>query len=124
MRYVCTAALLSLFAIGSQVRAQEQIKAKSMVGIQIKVDDGKIVIQAVVKNSPAEKAGLKENDVLVKVDDTKVKDKPEMDDLHEIVKSIVTKEPGTKVKITVQRGDKEQTVEVTTAKPGEVLPKE
>ncbi len=57
-----------------------------------------VVINSVYKNSPAEKAGLKSEDLIVKVDDKEVEGK----DLNEVVKWI-RGEKGTKVKITVGR---------------------
>lgn len=93
------------------------------IGVQLKIDDGKVIIVDAVKDSPAEKAGLKADDVLLKVNDFKVKDNAESDDLQETVKQLVKHKPGEKVKLTVKRGEKEMVVEVTVGKRSEVFKK-
>jgi S1-C subfamily serine protease len=123
MRILCAAVVVSLFAIGSSLRAQDFVP-KGMMGVKMKVDEGKLLVIEVLKGSPAEKAGIKADDVLVKVGDKKVKEAADMEELQETIKSIVSKEPGTKIKLTFKRGDKDMTIEVTLGKPGEVLPKE
>jgi S1-C subfamily serine protease len=105
-------ALLSVAAMSGTIRADEE--PQGMIGIQIKMDaenkDGKLVIIDVISDSPAEKAGLKKDDVLVKVNDKVA------DDLQETVKEIVSKKPGTKIKIVVKRDGKEKTIEVEVGK--------
>jgi S1-C subfamily serine protease len=58
-------------------------------------------------NTPAEKAGLKSGDVIVKVKDKAVKS---LDELMEIMH---TTKPGDKLAVTVKRDGKEQTINVT-----------
>lgn len=113
MRY-CLLALLSVVALSVTVRAEDE--PQGMIGIQIKLDtenkDGKLVIVDVKSDSPADKAGLKKDDVIIKVGD-----KP-ADDLNDTVKEIVSKKPGTKIKIVVKRDGKEKTIEVEVGKRG------
>jgi C-terminal processing protease CtpA/Prc len=116
-----TAALVAMFAAGVSVQAEDLVP-KGALGIQLKLDAGKLVIVDAFKGSPADKAGLKADDVLLKVNDYKVKESAEQEDLQNAVKEIIKHEAGTKVKITVKRGDKEVVVEATMGKPGEVLP--
>lgn len=71
------------------------------VGITVMYEDGYYRIIEVFKGSPAEKAGIKIDDLLIKVDDIDVKDNESA--FHSIVKGKV----GTKVKLTVKRNDKE-----------------
>lgn len=72
---------------------------------------GEIYISKVYKDSPAEKAGLKANDVFVKVDDKEVKGMT----LTELSALIKGKE-GTKVKVVIKRDKKEQEIEITRGK--------
>lgn len=120
MRVFVSFALAALLVtVGSAIRAQDE--PKGVIGVKLKIDDGKIVVEEPIKNGPADKAGIKANDVILKVDDFKVKDKAEEDDLAELRKEVTKHNPGDKIKVTVKRGDKEMTVEVTVAKPGEVF---
>ena len=112
MRIVCAAALTFLFAASAGVRAEDQ----GSIGVQIKIDDGKIVVVMPLEGSPAAKAGIKADDVILKIGDYKVKDKVEPEDLQDAVKQITQHKPGDKVKLTVKRGEKEMTIEVTVGK--------
>lgn len=62
---------------------------------------------AIVAGSPAEKAGLKEKDIIIKVGDTKV------DSTHPFASLIAQLSPGDKVDITYIRDGKEAVVKVT-----------
>jgi C-terminal processing protease CtpA/Prc len=119
MRLFAAVGLATALILAATAPAQEQIVPKGMIGIQLKLVDGKIVVhQLTTDDSPAAKAGIKVDDVLVKVNDFKVKDKDAtQEDLHATVKEVVKNEPGTKLKVTVRRADKEMTVEVTVGKP-------
>ncbi len=64
------------------------------------------VIQEVVNGSPAEKAGLKKGDVILKIADKKIKNKAEL--RYELYKHKV----GSKIKITYYRSKKIYTTEV------------
>lgn len=71
------------------------------LGIEVEEKDGLIRIVAPMDGGPAEKAGLKANDLVVAVDGDPVRGKP----LDQSVKRM-RGEPGTKVKISVVDGDK------------------
>jgi serine protease Do len=82
---------------------------RAMLGVTTeKVDEGASV-QDITKGSAAEKIGLKENDIITKIDDKKIEGP---DDLSEAVKA---HKPGDKVSITYLRDKKEQkaTAELT-----------
>lgn len=64
-------------------------------------------INKVFEKSPAEKAGLKVDDILIKVDDVSLEGKNN-DDIAKLVKG----EKGTKVKITVKRNEEELSFDV------------
>jgi len=70
-------------------------------GVTDKVDQG-VKITDITDESGAAKAGLKENDIITKVDDKKIEDP---DDLTKVIRS---HKPGDKVSITYLRDKKEQ----------------
>lgn len=106
---------------GVAVRAEDP--PEGSIGLMLKLDEGKIVVVEAVKDSPADKAGFKAGDVLVKVGDHKVKNGAEEEDLATAVKEVVKNKPGTKIKLTVKRDDKEKVIEVTVGKRAEIFPK-
>lgn len=83
----------------------EDVEGKySGIGAEIKFDDKleNILIGRVFEGSPAEKAGIKENDMLLKVNNEPVKGKSLSD-----IASIVKGEEKTEVTVTVIRDEKE-----------------
>ena len=80
------------------------------IGSEIQIDNesGYVKLVKVYENSPAAKAGLKDNDLLIKVDGVDIKGKALSD-----VTAIVKGEQGTVVKLTVRRDNKDFDVEVT-----------
>ena len=122
MRLVMSVALaFALLALGSATRAEDQ--PEGSIGVKVNLEGGKIVVEEPIKGGPAEKAGIKANDVIVQVDDFKVKDDAGEDDLNAMIKEIVRRKPGTKVKVGIKRDGKDMTVEVTVGKRSEVIPK-
>jgi serine protease Do len=76
----------------------------AMLGVTTgKVEQG-VEIQDITRESAAEKAGLKENDIITKIDDTKIEDP---DGLSAAIKK---HKPGEKVTVTYLRDKKEQKV--------------
>lgn len=80
------------------------------IGAQIGMEEGKIIIIAPIKSSPAEKAGLKPRDQIIKIDDESV----EGLDLHQ-ASSKIRGEKGTVVKLEILRSglSKPMTMEIT-----------
>ncbi len=66
-----------------------------------------ILIAQVLKNSPADKAGLKVGDIIVALNGKK------LDSVRELQLSVMKTKPGTKVKLTVIRNGKKKEIEVT-----------
>ena len=62
---------------------------------------------AVIAGSPAEKAGLKEKDIITKVDGTAI------DERNSLVSLVSRKTVGEQVELTVTRDGKEQTIKIT-----------
>ncbi|KMT61097.1 carboxypeptidase [Listeria fleischmannii 1991] len=92
------------------------------VGAEIQEQDGNIMVVSPIKNSPAEKAGIKPKDIILKVDGKSVKG----DTATEATKKI-RGEKGTKVTLTIQRAgvDKPFDVAITRAEiPIETVYKE
>jgi S1-C subfamily serine protease len=108
---------LALLGVSTWValgRADDDAKKKPAEGqtgfLGINLDDNAevpTITSFVGENSPAEKAGLKSGDVIVKVQDKPVKT---LDELMEIMHKT---KPGDKLAVTVKRDGKEQTVNVT-----------
>ena len=78
------------------------------VGIEITQEDGLVKVVSPIEGSPADRAGLKTNDLITKIDDTAVKGLS----LNEAVKRM-RGEPNTRVVLTVFRKDESRTFPVT-----------
>ena len=105
------------------VRAEDP--PEGSIGVQIKIDEGKIVVVGTIKDSPAEKAGFKMDDQILKVNDFKVKaSEANEDDLKAAVMEVIKHKPGTKIKVTVKREGKEKEIDVTVGKRSDIFPKE
>lgn len=72
------------------------------------VVEGAYIIE-VVKNSPAEKAGLQEEDIIIEFDGKKLK----TDDSQELAKIISDKKPGQTVSLKIWRNKEIKTINVT-----------
>jgi carboxyl-terminal processing protease len=78
------------------------------VGIEISQEDGLVKVVSPIEGSPADRAGLKPNDLITKIDDTAVKGLS----LNEAVKKM-RGEPKTKVMLMIFRKDENRTFPVT-----------
>lgn len=77
---------------------------QAMLGVvTLKTEKG-VEVSEITDESAAEKAGLKEGDIITKVNDTKIEDP---DDLSDLIRK---KKPGEKVTVTFLRDKKEQKV--------------
>jgi len=73
-----------------------------------------VVINEVVDDSPADEAGLKEDDVIIRVDGSKITDS------RELVEMIDESRPGDEITLTIMRDNKELELAVTLGKrPGQ-----
>lgn len=78
------------------------------IGAELEVKDGKLVVVAPLKNSPAEKAGIKAGDIILKIN---AEPAPDMT-LYEAIKRIRGKK-GTKVELTLIHENQIQPFDVT-----------
>jgi len=78
------------------------------LGITFQKDDGGLRVTEVKDNAPAAKAGLKVEDLIVKIEDANLKDA----DTGELVKMIGGMRPGTVVAVHVLRGSEALTLKV------------
>jgi len=89
------------------------------VGVIIVKDENGIKIETVLKNSPAEKAGLESNDIIIKINDYYIieKYKNPLDATVDIAGDI-----GTEVNLTIQKGFDKSIVEVVIERDTFVVP--
>lgn len=85
-------------------------KTRPFLGVTTEEAPGGARITNISKGSAAEKAGLKEKDVIRKIDEEKVQDE---NDVSRIIRS---HKPDDKVKLTILRDGKEQTITATLGK--------
>jgi carboxyl-terminal processing protease len=78
------------------------------VGIEISQEDGLVKIVSPIEGSPADRAGLKPNDLITRIDDSAVKGMS----LNDAVKKM-RGEPQTKVMLTIFRKDESRTFTVS-----------
>jgi predicted metalloprotease with PDZ domain len=87
-------------------------KARGYLGLILRddADNGTVVVQEIAPDSPADKAGIKPDDIVVRVDDVRAKD------AGEVVKGLANLKAGDKVRLRIKRDGKGIDVTVTAAK--------
>lgn len=80
------------------------------VGIELINRDGRLMIVDVIKDTPAEKAGLQANDLIYKVDDYET-----LDWSSEAAVKVIRGDNGSKVKMTIIRNNEQKEFEITRA---------
>lgn len=86
----------------------DTVDAQTSAYYRLPVDYGAIIMD-VVKNGPAETAGLKKGDIIISLDGEKI------ETADDLVVRVMRHNVGDKVKVTVARGDQKLTLEVTLA---------
>lgn len=76
-----------------------------------KMEDGSLIVVEVFEDSPADKAGLKEKDTIIKIDGEDYSDKT-TEDMSEYIK----KNENEIITLTIKRNDKQQDIKVTCGK--------
>jgi predicted metalloprotease with PDZ domain len=82
------------------------LPAPGWLGVYLSGDSDQAVVEEVIPDSPAARAGVRAGDVLLAVDDTAT---PRRQDLIDAIQS---REAGTKVRLKLRRGDRERVVVV------------
>jgi serine protease Do len=77
---------------------------RAMLGVVTERDEKGARVTSVSKESAAEKAGLKQGDIITRIDDEKI------DDTEDVSKAIRKRKPGDKASVTVIRDGKEQKI--------------
>jgi S1-C subfamily serine protease len=113
LRRTMVAALVcvSVVALTTMSRGDDDTKKneRPFLGIRMMPDESAagMTVQEVVPNSPAEKAGIKNGDIVLKIGKTDLKD-PE-----NVREAMRDHKPGDKVTVHIKRDGKEQDIEVT-----------
>ena len=82
-------------------------ETRGFLGVVTAEEDGKLVVQRVVPNSPAEKAGIKENDVITEINGTAVTTPAELIDALQNTK------PGDVAHFKILSGSTEKMMDIT-----------
>ena len=82
-----------------------------LMGIRMRSHEDGVIVDAVLENSPASKAGLLPGDVLVSLDDLKV------EGMADVTLVIGTKQIGDSVRVVVLRGTEELRLSANFTEP-------
>ncbi len=85
--------------VSEQLRKYGKVK-RSFLGVYAKEKNGKIIIEGIVKNSSAEKYGLRKGDIVLEIGKNKIKT------FHELIQNIKKITPGQKFVMKVKRDNK------------------
>jgi serine protease Do len=85
--------------------------SRAFIGIQMldEEDDGGVLITEVLENTPAKEARLREDDIIVKLDDLQIRNR------SALVEAIGKYTPGSEIALTVKRKEKEMVVKLVLA---------
>jgi len=94
-------------------------KGPGYLGIMFQKDDGGLIVTEVKPDGPSAKAGLKANDLIVKLDGVAMADA----ETSELVKMVAGMRPGTVVALEVKRGTEILTLKVKLgSRPADFTP--
>lgn len=91
------------------IQGVEIERYENALGVDLNVDEGVIILEIVPK-SPAEKSGLKSGDIIVEIDNHKIKN------MNQMKKVLYKYKKGEKAKLTIIRDGKEKIVEIVLDK--------
>jgi len=98
-----------------------KLASKGWVGIELdKTDAGEMVITKVIKNSPAQEAGLKKGDILVAMNGLSLTDESEMNQ-KKLEKTWMSFKPGNEVAYAIDRNGKKTKAKITLGQMPEEL---
>lgn len=104
----------SIITHGKVKRGWLGIELQSVVKDPTKISDeiAGVMVMNVLENAPADKAGLQEGDLILAIDNQTV------NDANSLIQLISRKTPDSVVTLTIQRGEQQQTVQVTLGERG------
>jgi S1-C subfamily serine protease len=82
---------------------------RGLVGVEVEEKDGKVVVKKVLPDSPAERGGVKDGDVIVQFRDKEI---TKLADLEKVAAIAADKE----VELVVERSGSQKTIQLTTAR--------
>ena len=91
--------------------AYSQLSARQAASLGLPADTSGVLVSEVVPSSPAATAGLRQGDVVVKVNDQQI------DAEHPLATIMLKYRPGDRVRLTIVRDGRPQTVEITLGRP-------
>ncbi|TES94460.1 MAG: serine protease [Candidatus Cloacimonadota bacterium] len=83
---------------------------RGWLGVFLKEEEGKVVVNDIVDNSPAQKAGIKKDDIILDYN------KKNIENFRDFVKIVKETKPGATAQITVKRGKKKKKIDVEIGK--------
>ncbi len=104
---------LSLQADGKVIPPPARPGPQNPTFLGVSLEPNSTTVSQVVKDGPADQAGIKAGDKILMMGDTKIS---AVADLHKVLQN---SKPGTEVKVQLQRGDDKLTVSVKLAAPPE-----
>jgi carboxyl-terminal processing protease len=87
------------------------------IGAELEDRDGHVMVLAPLKDTPAERAGLKPRDIIIKAGDTELFGKT-VEDAVKIIRGV----PGTKIKLVISREGESGTIEIEIVREIITLP--
>jgi len=87
------------------------------IGMEVGVQDDVLTVIAPIKNTPAEKAGIKAGDKIIKIDDVSTQSMSLNDAVSKIKGKI-----GTQVKLTIDRKDLKEPLEISVTRDTIIVP--
>ncbi len=106
-------AYLGIQMVDITPEVKQQVNSNPNAPIKLTVDQG-VILMEIIPNSPAEKAGLKQGDVITKVNNQPVKDSTE------VRRAVSKSQIGSDLTVEIKRGDRTQNVVVQVG----TMPKE
>jgi S1-C subfamily serine protease len=105
---------LTLLAFGA---ARADDPPAGSIGAEFSIENGTLVVDNIVEGGPADKAGVKAGDVIVRINDLAVREKGlTAREVEAAGNEILKHKPGDRIKLTVKRDGKEHKLEVTLGK--------
>ncbi|MFT5124248.1 MAG: serine protease Do [Kiritimatiellia bacterium] len=86
-----------------------------VIGVELRNEDGHVVATRVSPDSPADQAGLEDEDIILKINNRTVSE------FEGFIRQINSKKPGQKVKLKVKRGDETLEIAVKLGRRGDIF---